>query len=78
MICLVSVALSIYSWLPNPELKDYVRTGIACILLWFLYQGKNWARWTVGVLFALGSAFGIYALARLPLSLVQAGPRLFR
>lgn len=70
------LVLSIFSWFPNPEVKDYVRTAISFVILWFLYQGKSWARWLMGVLSALASVFAVYALATLQLEPIQATPLL--
>ena len=55
VICVVLLGLSFFSWLPSPEPKDFIRTGLNIVLMWFLWQGANWARWVVGVLSGLAA-----------------------
>ncbi len=74
VIAAATVTVSVFSWFPEPEYKDYVRTGLACALSWFLYQGRDWARWLAAVLFALAGAFGIYAIATLRIDALNATP----
>ena len=59
--------LSVVSWYSDPEMKDIVRFAITCVLCWFLYKGKNWARWVFGILFGLAGLFSLYAFFALPL-----------
>jgi hypothetical protein len=66
LIIAILLLLSIYSWFPNPEPKDYVRTTFGLVLYWFLFDGRAWARWVVGILSAGAGLFGFYALFWMP------------
>lgn len=54
---------SVYSWFPNPEIKDIVRTALGVILCVFLYLGYSWSRWVMGILSALAVVVGVVTLA---------------
>ena len=58
------VWFSVYSWFPNPEIKDLIRTSIGAILCLFLYMGINWSRWVLGALSALGLVAGLLSIVR--------------
>lgn len=58
------VWFSVYSWFPNPEFKDLIRTLIGVLLCIFLYLGFNWSRWVLGVLSALGLVAGLLSIVR--------------
>ena len=57
------LVLSVLSWFPSPEPKDIVRLCINGVLCWFLFKGKNWARWVFVVLLALGGAIAALAIS---------------
>ena len=63
MIALTTVVISFFSWLPEPEYTDYVRTVLACVLSWYLYRGKEWARLLSVVLYTLASIIGVLTIA---------------
>lgn len=54
---------SVYSWFPNPEIKELVRTAIAIALCICLYLGYTWSRWLLGVLSLIAVLFGIVFVA---------------
>lgn len=64
MIIIALLAVSVLSWFPSPEPKDYVRTAISCVLLWYLFDGRGWARWIVGVLAGIGGLVSFYIAFR--------------
>ncbi len=72
IIALGTIVLSVLLWFPGPVTPDYVRTSIECFLLWFLYQGKSWARWVTGLLLALACSIGVYIIAKVPLPPVES------
>lgn len=53
---------SVLSWFPSPDVKDVARFFINCTLCWFLFNGKNWARWTLVVLLAMAGTMLIFAI----------------
>jgi hypothetical protein len=53
------LAFSILSWFPNPDSKDIVRFAVNCIFCWYLYKGKNWARWILVFLLGLAGSYGV-------------------
>ncbi len=55
---------SVYSWFPNPEVKDLIRTSMSALLCVFLFLGFGWSRWVLGVLSALGLLAGCLAVFR--------------
>ena len=57
------LVLSVLSWFPSPEPKDIGRFFVNCVLCWFLFKGKNWARWVLIVSLALGGTMGAIAIA---------------
>ncbi|MFY9259038.1 MAG: hypothetical protein WAO71_00865 [Gallionella sp.] len=60
------LVLSVLSWFPSPEPKDIGRLCINGALCWFLFKGKNWARWIFVVLLALGGAIAVFAITTGP------------
>lgn len=64
VIIVISVILviSIFSWFPSPELKDITRFLITCLMCWFIYQKKNWARFTMAILLLIAGLMGLIAL----------------
>ena len=59
-VIVVILVLSILSWGSPPDAKDIGRFLVNCALCWFLFKGKNWARWVLVVL--LAAAGGIAAV----------------
>jgi hypothetical protein len=57
------LVLSVLSWFPSPEPKDIGRFCINGVFCWFLFKGKNWARWVFVVLLALGGAIAALAIS---------------
>jgi hypothetical protein len=53
----------------DSEPTSWVRLGLNILLCWFLYQGKNWARITSGILFGLGGILGLIMFLALPFTL---------
>ena len=64
------VLFSVLSWFPNPELKDFIRTGIGTALCACLYAGKSWARWTLGFLSGLAFLGGVISLIAIKSSIL--------
>jgi len=62
-IIVVTLVLSVLSWFPSPEPRAIGRFCINSAFCWFLFKGKNWARWIFVVLLTLGGAIGVFALA---------------
>jgi hypothetical protein len=62
-IIAVILVLSVFSWFPTPEPKDIGRLFVSCVLCWFLFKGKNWARWALIVLLAIGGTMLVSAIA---------------
>ncbi|THF67078.1 hypothetical protein E6C76_01435 [Pseudothauera nasutitermitis] len=62
-IIAVIIVFSVLSWLPSPEPKDIGRLFVNCFLCWFLFKGKNWARWTLAVLLAAGGTMIVFVMA---------------
>ena len=67
------ILFSIFSWFPDPEVKDYVRTSLNVILCSFILKGHNWARWVMGVLLGLGGVTSLIVLAKLNVELSDQG-----
>lgn len=65
-IIAATLVLSVLSWFPTPEPKDIGRLCINGILCWFLFKGKNWARWIFVVLLALGGVIGVFGITAGP------------
>lgn len=65
VISVIAVVLvfSVLSWLPSPDAKDIGRFFVNCVLCWFLFKGKNWARWILVVLLAVGGSMVALAIA---------------
>ena len=61
-IVVVTLVFSVLSWFPSPEPRDIGRLCIHCTLCWFLFKAKNWARWIMVVLLALGGSICAFAL----------------
>lgn len=59
--------LSAASFLIEPEIVNLVRFALGGGLCWFLYKGKNWARWTFSVLVGFAAAFVLYAVVAIPM-----------
>ena len=57
------LVVSVLTWFPSPEPKDIGRLLVNFLLCWFLFKGKNWARWTLIVLLALGGTMIAFVLA---------------
>lgn len=61
-IIIAILVLSVLSWFPSPESKDIGRLCINGVLCWFLFKGKNWARWIFVVLLLLAGVIGIFGI----------------
>ena len=66
-IIAILLGLSILSWFPSPETKDYVRTALSVIFCWFLFDGRAWAKWLIGILSGLAGLAAFVALFWFPL-----------
>ena len=61
VIIVGTLTISTGAWVLSQEPPEAIRLAINAALCWFLYQGKSWARWTMGVLHALAGIFGLIA-----------------
>ncbi|MDR1994011.1 hypothetical protein [Azonexus sp.] len=68
IVSIVTIVLgfSVLSWFPTPEAKDIGRFVVNCVLCWFLFKGKNWARWVLAVFLTLGGTMGIFFVVAAP------------
>jgi len=55
-MAIVIVTLAVRAHWSNPlaYVSFTLIVGVPLLFLWFIYQGKNWARWVFLVVFALG------------------------
>lgn len=63
-IILFVAALSI---LLQPDAPSVVRFFLTCILCWFLYKGRNWARWVFAILVVLAVVLVMFAVITIPM-----------
>ena len=71
-IIAVILVLSIFSWFPSPETKDIVRFFLNCVLCWFLFKGKNWARWIMVILLTLAGTMVFFVMVTSPQDMEKA------
>lgn len=68
-IIVITLIFSALAWFISPSLEATVRFCLTGCLCWFLYQRKNWARWVMGILFAIAAVYGWNVVLALPLSM---------
>jgi hypothetical protein len=68
------ISLSFYSWYPEVEIKDVVRSSLVVALCVFLFLGHSWARWVVGVLSAMGAVLSLLLLGSIQATFNQLAP----
>jgi hypothetical protein len=68
------ISLSLYSWHPEVEIKDVVRSSILVALCVFLFLGHSWSRWVVGILSAMGAVASLLLLGSIQASFNQLTP----
>ncbi len=61
-IIVAILVLSALSWFPSPDSKDIGRFFLNGVLCWFLFKGKNWARWIFVVLLVAAGVVGIFGI----------------
>ena len=77
-LLLISLYIIVYYQLYMPyDLKklfqQIIRFGLTGFLIYFILQGKNWARLTLGILLILGTLLGLVSLL-LPVPLIYKVP----
>jgi hypothetical protein len=66
-LLLISLYIIVYYQLFMPQdlkklLQQIIRFGLTGFLMYFIFQGKNWARLTMGILMSLGALLGLLSL----------------
>lgn len=67
VVIAITLVISVLAWFISPSLEATLRLCLTGGLCWFLYQRKNWARWVMGVLFAIAAIYAWYIILMIPL-----------